>query len=224
MGTSAKYRGRLAPSPTGALHLGNIRTFMIAWLRARSLGGEIVFRMEDLDHPKTKPGAEAQAMEDLRWLGFDWDEGPDVGGPFAPYVQSRRRELYAEALARLVRDGRAYPCVCARRDVESAQSAPHAGETLFDPGTCRYYMCIPVQGHPRDCTEIDTVIARKILSVTWHGQVTDLGERTLTLAESARERGLTPTGWFHLKVTSPMAHRLPGKKGDNILQMGCIVE
>lgn len=137
MGTGVKYRGRLAPSPTGALHLGNIRTFMVAWLRARSLGGEVVFRMEDLDHPKNKPGAEAQTMEDLRWLGFDWDEGPDVGGPFAPYVQSRRRELYAEALARLVRDGRAYPCVCARRDVESAQSAPHAGETLFYPGTCR---------------------------------------------------------------------------------------
>lgn len=137
MDTRAKYRGRLAPSPTGALHLGNVRTFMVAWLRARSMDGEVVFRMEDLDHPKNKPGAAAQAMEDLRWLGFDWDEGPDVGGPCAPYVQSQRRGLYAAALDRLVRDGRAYPCVCARKDVESAQSAPHAGETLFYPGTCR---------------------------------------------------------------------------------------
>ena len=68
------YVGRLAPSPTGALHLGNVRTFMIAWLRARSQGGKVIFRMEDLDHPKDKPGAAAQAVEDLKWLGFDWDE------------------------------------------------------------------------------------------------------------------------------------------------------
>ncbi len=131
------YRGRLAPSPTGALHLGNARTFMIAWLRARSQGGEVVLRMEDLDHPKNKPGAAAAAIEDLRWLGFDWDEGPDVGGPCGPYVQTARRALYADALGKLVRDGRAYPCICARKDLEAAQSAPHVGETLYYPGTCR---------------------------------------------------------------------------------------
>jgi glutamyl-tRNA synthetase len=123
-----KYVGRLAPSPTGALHLGNVRTFMIAWLRARSLGGKVVFRMEDLDHPKDKPGAAAEAVRDLRWLGFDWDE---------EYVQSGRRDLYRGALEALVSRGLAYPCVCSRRDVESAQSAPHAGEQLFYPGTCR---------------------------------------------------------------------------------------
>ncbi len=122
------YVGRLAPSPTGALHLGNVRTFMVAWLRARSLGGKVVFRMEDLDHPKDKPGAAAEAVEDLRWLGFDWDE---------EYVQSERKGLYREALASLVSRGLAYPCVCSRRDVEAAQSAPHAGEQLFYPGTCR---------------------------------------------------------------------------------------
>ena len=121
-----RYVGRLAPSPTGALHLGNVRTFMIAWLRARSRGGKVVFRMEDLDHPKDKPGAAAQAVEDLRWLGFDWDE---------EYVQSERIDCYRQAL-----DGireRVYPCVCSRRDVEAAQSAPHAGEQLHYPGTCR---------------------------------------------------------------------------------------
>ncbi len=123
-----KYVGRLAPSPTGALHLGNVRTFMVAWLRARSLGGKVVFRMEDLDHPKDKPGAAAQAVEDLRWLGFDWDE---------EYVQSERKELYRAALKTLVERGLAYPCVCSRRDVESAQSAPHAGEQLHYPGICR---------------------------------------------------------------------------------------
>ena len=121
-----RYVGRLAPSPTGALHLGNVRTFMIAWLRARSRGGKVIFRMEDLDHPKDKPGAAVQAVEDLRWLGFDWDE---------EYVQSERIDCYRQAL-----DGireLVYPCVCSRRDVEAAQSAPHAGEQLHYPGTCR---------------------------------------------------------------------------------------
>ena len=126
--TDTGYVGRLAPSPTGALHLGNVRTFMVAWLRARQAGGKLIFRMEDLDHPKHKAGAEAQAVEDLRWLGFDWDE---------EYVQSERKGLYAEALARLRAQGLAYPCVCSRRDVETAQSAPHEGEQLRYPGTCR---------------------------------------------------------------------------------------
>ena len=122
------YVGRLAPSPTGALHLGNIRTFMIAWLRARQAGGKVVLRIEDLDHPKHKPGAAKQAIEDLRWLGFDWDE---------EFVQSERKGLYAAALERLRAQGLAYPCVCSRRDVETAQSAPHEGEQLYYPGTCR---------------------------------------------------------------------------------------
>ena len=119
---------RLAPSPTGALHLGNVRTFMIAWLRARSRGGRVIFRMEDLDHPKDKPGAAVQAVEDLRWLGFDWDE---------EYVQSERKPIYKEALEYLHARRLVYPCVCSRRDVEAAQSAPHAGEQLFYPGMCR---------------------------------------------------------------------------------------
>ena len=122
------YVGRLAPSPTGALHLGNVRTFMVAWLRARQAGGKVILRMEDLDHPKHKPGADVQAIEDLRWLGFDWDES---------FTQSERKGLYAEALAGLRAQGLAYPCVCSRRDVEAAQSAPHEGEQLRYPGTCR---------------------------------------------------------------------------------------
>lgn len=125
---SGKYTGRLAPSPTGALHLGNVRTFMMAWLRARSLGGRVVMRMEDLDHPRDKPGAAEEAIEDLKWLGFDWDE---------TFTQSDRRELYREALEKLRSLGLVYPCVCSRRDVESAQSAPHDGDQLFYHGTCR---------------------------------------------------------------------------------------
>ena len=120
--------GRLAPSPTGALHVGNARTFMVAWLKARFAGGRVILRIEDLDHPRDKPGAAAQAVEDLRWLGFDWDE---------EYVQSERRGLYRAALDKLVAAGLAYPCVCSRRDVEAAQSAPHDGEQLRYPGTCR---------------------------------------------------------------------------------------
>ncbi|MBO7207458.1 MAG: tRNA glutamyl-Q(34) synthetase GluQRS [Kiritimatiellae bacterium] len=120
----AGYVGRLAPSPTGALHLGNVRTFMIAYLRARSLGGKVILRIEDLDHPRDKPGAAREAVEDLKWLGFDWDE---------EYVQSERKDIYREALSLLP----AYPCVCTRRDVENAQSAPHAGEQLHYPGICR---------------------------------------------------------------------------------------
>ena len=101
---------------------------MIAWLRARSLGGKVIMRIEDLDHPKDKPGAAAQAIEDLKWLGFDWDE---------EYVQSERKAIYRSATEFLAREGFIYPCVCSRKDVEAAQSAPHAGEQLFYPGTCR---------------------------------------------------------------------------------------
>ena len=137
----SSYVGRLAPSPTGALHLGNVRTFMIAWLRARSQGGKVILRTEDLDHPKDKPGAAKEAIEDLRWLGFDWDE---------EYVQSERKQIYRQALEALCAQTieqseqsnnrtipRVYPCVCSRRDVEAAQSAPHAGEQLHYPGLCR---------------------------------------------------------------------------------------
>lgn len=127
-GLESGYVGRLAPSPTGALHLGNVRTFMVAWLRARQAGGRLILRTEDLDHPKHKAGAAAQAVEDLRWLGFDWDE---------EHVQSSRTALYAAALERLREKGLAYPCVCSRRDVEAAQSAPHEGDQLHYPGTCR---------------------------------------------------------------------------------------
>ena len=133
-----EYVGRLAPSPTGALHLGNVRTFMVAWLRARSQGGRVILRMEDLDHPKDKPGAAQAAIDDLRWLGFDWDES---------YVQSERKSLYRSALESLLRPPPSslhplpspliYPCICSRKDVEAAQSAPHPGEQLHYPGICR---------------------------------------------------------------------------------------
>lgn len=132
-------RGRFAPSPTGALHLGNARSFLLAWLSIRQAGGELVLRMEDLEHPRVKPGAAAAVLEDLKWLGLDWDEGPDCGGPCGPYVQSQRRPHYREALRQLRRDGWVYPCSCSRADVEAAQRAPHLREehVIRYEGHCR---------------------------------------------------------------------------------------
>src|SRR5438045_9380927 len=90
--------GRLAPSPTGGLHLGHARTFLIAWLAARNAGGRVILRIEDLDATRVRDEARTAALVDLGWLGLDWDEGPDVGGPNGPYVQSERRGVYDEAV------------------------------------------------------------------------------------------------------------------------------
>jgi len=121
---------RLAPSPTGALHLGNARTFLVNWALARLNGWRIVLRIEDLDSPRTKPGADQQAIDDLRWLGIDWDEGPTY--------QLADLSPYQTALAQLQSRGLTYPCVCTRREIAAAQSAPHESEhELRYPGTCR---------------------------------------------------------------------------------------
>jgi glutamyl-tRNA synthetase len=131
-------RGRLAPSPTGALHLGNARTFLLAWLSVRAQGGTVVLRIEDLDGPRVKPAATQSVIDDLHWLGLDWDEGPDVGGPYSPYLQTERGLLYDRAFERLRAAGVLYPCICSRKDIERAASAPHPGEEgPRYPGTCR---------------------------------------------------------------------------------------
>lgn len=129
-------RCRLAPSPTGPLHLGNARSLLLAWLHARLLEATLVMRMEDLDLPRVKKGAAQGILDDLHWLGLDWDEGPDVGGPLGDYTQSRRDPLYQVALDRLAARGLVFPCYCSRKDIERAASAPH-GHTLTYPGTCR---------------------------------------------------------------------------------------
>ncbi|HEY2416046.1 MAG TPA: tRNA glutamyl-Q(34) synthetase GluQRS [Pirellulaceae bacterium] len=137
MNTAIPPIGRLAPSPTGAQHVGNARTYLLAWLSIRSRGGRVILRMEDIDSPRIKRGAAEQAIEDLQWLGLDWDEGPDIGGPHAPYVQTQRLGLYHDALEQLKAVERVYPCVCTRSDVEAAASAPHVGqEGPIYPGTC----------------------------------------------------------------------------------------
>jgi glutamyl/glutaminyl-tRNA synthetase len=119
------YRGRLAPSPTGLLHLGHARTFWTASERARDADGVLILRDEDLDRQRTRPEYAAAMLEDLRWLGIEWQEGPDVGGPFAPYRQSERYLLYRAAWERLQTGGWIYPCTCSRRELAGAASAPH---------------------------------------------------------------------------------------------------
>lgn len=122
--------GRLAPSPTGSLHVGNVRTFLWAWLSARAQGGRVLLRIEDLDTPRLREGVVPKMIDDLKWLGFDWDG--DVA------VQSERRDYYRQIFARL--ESRLYPCKCTRGDIAAAQSAPHEGDREpHYPGTCRNF-------------------------------------------------------------------------------------
>jgi glutamyl/glutaminyl-tRNA synthetase len=134
----SEYRGRLAPSPTGYLHLGHARTFWIAAERARQHQGRLVLRNEDLDRDRCRPEFVHAMFEDLRWFGLLWNEGPDCGGPHAPYTQSERIPLHRAALERLQRAGCLYPCSCSRRDIRQATVAPHEpdDEPIY-PGTCR---------------------------------------------------------------------------------------
>lgn len=137
---SAAYRGRIAPTPTGYLHLGHAATFWTAFRRARAVGGRLVCRVEDLDPLRCKAEFAEAAIEDLRWLGIRWDEGPDAGGPFGPYHQSARRERYLAAWRTLRDGGFIYPCTRTRKDVAALALAPHEEEPVF-PVTWR----VPVE-------------------------------------------------------------------------------
>ena len=147
-----QYRGRIAPSPTGLLHLGHARTFWTAYTRARP-SGRLILRNEDLDPQRSKPGYVAAMIEDLHWLGIEWDEGPDVGGAYEPYSQSERREMYLWTWRRLLELGFLYPCTCSRKELQGIAQAPHdvsanawqrltrvkfeRDEGPMYPGTCR---------------------------------------------------------------------------------------
>jgi glutamyl/glutaminyl-tRNA synthetase len=129
-------RGRLAPTPTGYLHVGHARTFALAAARAHRDGGTLVYRTEDLDASRCQPEFAEAALTDLRWLGLDWQEGPDVGGPVGPYVQSQRQPWFAEVWRLLHASGTIYPCDKSRQDVARALTAPHAeddAEPIFPP-------------------------------------------------------------------------------------------
>jgi glutamyl/glutaminyl-tRNA synthetase len=115
--TEKQYRGRIAPSPTGLLHIGHAVTFWRAYERACAAGGKLVLRIEDLDPDRCRREFADAIIEDLHWFGLDWDEGPDIGGQFAPYIQSQRRSRYLEAWEKLRLGGLIYPCKCSRKDV-----------------------------------------------------------------------------------------------------------
>lgn len=135
---SPTYRGRLAPSPTGLLHIGHAATFWTAYQRALESEGVFVFRNEDLDPLRSKPAFAQAMLEDLAWLGIRWQEGPDVGGPFGPYRQSQRRDLYLAAWRKLRDAGVIYPCTCSRKDLVFAATAPNEGDDEpYYPGHCR---------------------------------------------------------------------------------------
>lgn len=131
---------RYAPSPTGPLHLGNLRTALLAWLQARLWGARFLLRMEDLDQPRVKPGSASQIVHDLSWLGLDWDAGPAPAllnhAQSVEFSQSRRTGFYQSALIHLHSRGLVYPCYCSRKDIREAASAPHGRLPVY-PGTCR---------------------------------------------------------------------------------------
>ena len=141
MSSNPPIVARLAPSPTGSLHLGNARSFLIAWLSARSQSGRVILRIEDIDSPRVKPEAVLQIYDDFRWLGLDWDEGP--------HVQTERMERYEAALESLRQANAIYPCLCSRTDIENAASAPHIEhEPPTYPGTCRSRANVAPEGVP----------------------------------------------------------------------------
>ena len=136
---TAPYRGRFAPSPTGELHLGSAATALFCAAAVIAARGKLVLRTEDLDSARVVEGAAFQMLDDLAWLGLRWDEGPDVGGPFGPYEQSKRTRDYEAALEALAAKDLTYYCDCSRAEVARVASAPHAGDELRYPGTCRRY-------------------------------------------------------------------------------------
>lgn len=128
-------RGRFAPSPTGYIHLGNVWTAFLAWLQVRQQKGTLILRIEDIDEQRSKPEYTQALLEDLAWLGLDWDEGPGKGGPYGPYIQQERYSLYEKALQELQVKHLLYPCYCSRARLQ-AIGAPHEGEHRLYDGHC----------------------------------------------------------------------------------------
>lgn len=170
-----RYRGRIAPSPTGLLHLGHARTFWIAYVRARDAAGTLVLRNEDLDPQRSKADFADAMLEDLHWLGIRWHEGPDVRGTFGPYSQSERRDHYLALWQQLLARGFIYPCTCSRRELSGIALAPHddapsrktmrfeGDEGPMYPGTCR-----PKSGSPDLARQYDSPAG-----VNWRFRVPD---------------------------------------------------
>jgi glutamyl-tRNA synthetase len=171
------YRGRLAPSPTGLLHLGHARTFWTAARRAAEHHGQLIFRNEDLDSQRCRPEFVQAMLEDLRWLGIEWVEGPDCGGPVGPYTQSERRALYLQAWRKLRDLGMIYPCTCSRKDVAQAAGAPNDqdDEPVYS-GRCRPLVSGAAGLRPRETAEAAVAtwaVATDPAGVNWRFRVPD---------------------------------------------------
>jgi glutamyl-tRNA synthetase len=143
-----KPRVRFAPSPTGYLHIGGARTALFNWLWARRMGGTFVLRIEDTDQSRSTKAAEEAIFEGMRWLGLDWDEGPDIGGPHGPYFQMERLEIYKAHAERLIKEGKAFACYCTKEELDAGRKKAEAAKVQFRyPGTCREKPYDPSKPH-----------------------------------------------------------------------------
>ncbi|MBB6637021.1 tRNA glutamyl-Q(34) synthetase GluQRS [Cohnella thailandensis] len=166
------------------MHLGNASTALLAWLQTRAAGGTMILRMEDLDRARCKPAYSELLIEEMRWLGLDWDEGPDVGGPYGPYTQSERGELYRDAIERLKQDGRLYFCYCSRAELLMMANAPHGLKSEGSPPRCG---C-------RELSEEERRIRAEIKSPSLHFAMPD---RAISFADGvAGERTFLSAGDF----------------------------
>lgn len=147
----SKVVGRLAPSPTGALHLGNARSFLLAWLSVRQQGGILRLRIEDIDSPRVKPWAVDQAIEDLQWLGLDWDSASDSKEESVPFRQTTHMSRYVKYVQTLQDEGVIYPCRCSRKDVALAASAPHGVSPSSDDRNVNPWLPLEGDVYPGTC-------------------------------------------------------------------------
>jgi glutamyl-tRNA synthetase/nondiscriminating glutamyl-tRNA synthetase len=158
---TGKVRVRFAPSPTGQVHVGNARTALFNWLFARQQGGVFVLRIEDTDLERSEARYETQLIEDIKWLGLDWDEGPDIGGPYPPYRQSDKWQVYRDHAERLVSEGKAYRCFCKQEDLDRQREQALAQHLQPNyPGTCRNLA--PEEAERRRATGETSAIRLKI--------------------------------------------------------------
>ena len=116
-------RMRFAPSPSGYLHIGNVRSTLFTWLWCKSQGGKFILRVEDTDQERSSIESVRAVLDDLRWLGLQWDEGPEVDGPYAPYFQSERRAIYKDHTEQLIREKKAYRCYCTKEELDAQREA-----------------------------------------------------------------------------------------------------
>ena len=150
--------GRYAPSPTGPLHYGNLRTALLCWLQVRLADGKFILRIDDLDQPRNKTGSLKNIIADLKWLGIDWDIGPHVKSIKSAYQQSERTPLYNDAFTVLKKAGLIYPCSCSRKDIDLALSAPHTNDNPgIYPGICR----------PRTDRTVSTKTKTNLVDYAW---------------------------------------------------------